>query len=214
MSIRDTVKKAAGLLFTFNPSTDAPSAPVIKPRSVEDILKDSPGPSLNEIKMPLEAPQTSEPILRGDGKVNFGAIYSMATLPEAPLTAEQVLEVLASFPPELPMVTKRATLKVTINAMAKTTGASEESVVADTSRKLAALSAYYEGYGKQADQYVSLAEAEIQNLEAQIASKRASITDAQAKKQMVTEACTEESNRLDDVLEFFSLDVAPSKHAI
>ena len=70
------------------------------------------------------------------------------------------------------------------------------------------------GYGKQADQYVSLAEAEIQNLEAQIASKRASITDAQAKKQLVTEACTEESNRLDDVLEFFSLDVAPSKHAI
>src|SRR5436189_3572768 len=100
MSIKDTVRKAAGLLFTFEPASDEPSAPMVKPRSVEDILRDTPGPNLNEIKVTPQPAlsttpaQPSEPVLSGDGKVNFGTIYRMANLPDSPLTAEQVLEVL------------------------------------------------------------------------------------------------------------------------
>ena len=213
MSIKDTVRKAAGLLFTFEPSENEPQPPVVKPRSVEDILKETPGPTLEEIKMPQPPAQPTEPVIDAAGNVRFSTIYQMAGLPETPLTAEQVLEVLASFPADLPIATQRATMKVTINAMSKSTGASEESVVADTSRKLAALNAFHDGYGKQADQYVQLAESEIQNLEAQITAKRATIQDALSKKSSVIQACTTESERLDDVLEFFSLDVAPSKHA-
>ena len=213
MSIKDTVRKAAGLLFEFEPNPDAPSAPVVKPRTVEEILKDTPGPSLDEIKVPDQAEEPTAPVLSGDGKVNFDSIYKMAKLPDSPLTAEQVLELLASFPPDLPMETRRMTLKVTIGAMGKSTGASQESVVADTSRKLAALSAFHDSYGAQADKYCTLSQTEIQNLEAQIATKKSAMADAVAKKKMVTDACTAESDRLDDVLEFFSLDVSPSKLA-
>ena len=215
MSIKDTVHKAAGLLFEFEPAPDAPSAPVVKPRTVEEILKDTPGPNLDEIKAPAAAPveEPAEPVIGANGKINFESIYKMAKLPDTPLTAEQVLDLLASFPADLPMESKRTTLKITIGAMGKTTGASQESVVADTSRKLAALSAFHDSYGAQADKYCALATTEIQNLEAQIATKKEAMADATARKQMVHDACTKESDRLDDVLEFFSLDVAPSKLA-
>lgn len=213
MSIKDTVKKAAGLLFTFDESEGGSSAAPTPTRSVEQILNNTPGPNLEEIKAPNSPPKDTEPILRNDGKVSFAALYRMASLPDVPMSAEQVLELLNSLPPELPIETKRATLKVTLGAMTKSTGATLESVIADTSRKLAALEAYEENFGKQADQYVELANAEIQKYEAQIAAKKSAIADALAKKQMVATECNVESDRLDDILEFFSLDVSPSKLA-
>lgn len=216
MSIKDTLRKATGLFFELEPESNEPNAPRIQPKTVEQILIDTPGPNLDEIKAPA-SPETpsvpSEPVLGADGHVNFSSIYKRASLPETPLTAEQVIELLASLPSELPIDAKRTTLKVTIDALSKSTGASIQSVVADTTRKLAALDNFHDDYGKGADQYVQLAQKEIANLEAQIAGKKSGIEDAIKKKQTVTEACTAEAERLDDVLEFFSSDNPPSSHA-
>jgi hypothetical protein len=104
-------------------------------------------------------------------------------------------------------------VKITIQAMAKTVPVTPQVIVADASRKLAALAAYEDAYGKQANDFVSKSEAEIKGLEAQIEAKKAAIEDANAKHETMTKACTAEADRLDDVLEFFSLDVPPSKHA-
>ncbi len=224
MRIGDTLKKAAGLFVELPeepepepklgdlPDLSAPLAPAPRPaaKTVEQIVRDSPGPNLDEITIPTQ-PQESP--MSPDGTISFPAIYSMANLPSSPFTAEQVLELLNSLPAELPMETKRATLKVTLSAMAKTLGVSPETVVADASRKLAALAAYAQSYTDQANTYVQKAEIEIAAMEQEIQARRGGIEAAKAKQTQMVQACSTESDRLDDVLEFFSLDVPPSKLA-
>ncbi len=189
------------------PSTQAPAAPT---KTIEQVVREAPGPNLDEIK-PTANP--SLPVIDSAGNVNFAAIYDLAKLPTSPFTAEQVLELLGTLPPDLPLETKRSTVKITVGAMAKATGVTTESIVADASRKLAALAGYAKSYSDQASQYTTKAEAEITALLAEIDQRKRSIEDAKAKQAAMVDACTKESNRLDDVLEFFSLDVAPSKYA-
>ena len=218
MRIGETLKKAAGLfveipeepkLSELSVMADTP-IPKGALRTVEDVVRAQPGPNLDQIKPTVDP---SQPLIDSTGAVRFTDIYQLAGLPSSPFTAEQVLELLSSLPPELPLASKRATVKVTVDAMAKSTGVSTESIVADASRKLAALAAYAKSYGEQAADYASRSEAEIANLEAQIAARKASVEDAKTKQQQIVSACTAESDRLDDVLEFFTLDVGPSKNA-
>lgn len=230
MRISDTFRKAAGLFVQLDDSapaaapqgralsdeefrkamnTPVPGAPT-NAKTVEQIVREAPGPNLDEIKVPDAA--AAQP-LRPDGTVDFNAIYSLASVEGAPFTAEQLLELLATLPPELPLDARRQTVRITIQAMAKTVPVTPEVIVTDASRKLAALSAYEESYTKQANEFVASSESDIKSLEAQIEAKKAAITDAQQKQQSMNKACTDESDRLDDVLEFFSMDVAPSKYA-
>lgn len=175
-------------------------------KTVEQIVREADGPNLNEVKVgatPALAP----------GDVTPAAIYQLANLPVTPFTAEQMLELLASLPPELQLDTKRQTIKVTLSALGKSSGATPETIVTDASLKLAALNAYIESLSRQADTFVVQAETEITALQAQIEEKRGAIQAARQKVLQVTQVCEQESHRLDDVLEFFSLDVAPSKYA-
>ncbi len=218
MRIGETFKRAAGLFVEIPEEqklTDLDvlsSTPIPRavPRTVEDVVREQPGPNLDEIKAAVDPAQ---PVIDSTGAVQYSEIYRLAALPSTPLTAEQVLEILSSLPAELPLPTKRATVKVTIDAMSKSMNVTTESIVADASRKLAALAAYTKSYGDQAAEYISKSEAEISSLEAQIAARKSSIEDAKAKQQQMVAACTAESDRLDDVLEFFTLDIGPSKNA-
>lgn len=239
MNINDTLKKAAGLLFEFDtptltpeqefyktmnsPSSTAKPDPLPKPapaptpsptpapiKRMEQVVREAPGPNLEEIKVPA-TPAT--PIVNTDGSVDYKTIYKMAGIPDCAFSAEQMLDLLGTLPAELPLETKRATVKVTVNAMSQSMGVNAEAIVADASRKLTALAAFAQTYVQQADEYVNKAEMEITTLEAEIARRRQTILDAKAKQSQVNEACHIESDRLDDVLEFFSLDVAPSKYA-
>ena len=231
MRIDETLRRAAGLFVELpDPEPketkpwnvmDAPSAPGPAPklqtpapvqstRTVEQIVRDVPGPNLDEIK---PAATINGQVIDESGSVNFSTIYALANLPSSPFSAEQVLELLATLPAELPMEAKRMTVKVTINAMAKATGVTADAIVADASRKLAALAAYAKSYAEQANQFTTKAEAEIAALEAEIQQRKRSIDEAKNKQATMVQACTAESDRLDDVLEFFSLDVHPSKYA-
>jgi hypothetical protein len=222
MRLTDTLKKAASLVVEFDDSGEVNTpAPGLEPidvpeprasapaKTIEQIVREQPGPNLEDIKVSAPA----EPVISSDGHVNYGSIYRMASLPETPFTAEQVLEVLHSLPAELPIESKRATLKVTLSAMAKTTGVTPETVVADASRKLAALASFAQSYTDQANKYILKCQEEIKNLEAEIERRKMGISEATAKQSQMVEACQTESDRLDDVLEFFSLDVPPSKYA-
>jgi len=223
MPLNDTFKKVYGLFVEVEepvntpfptPPDAVPIVPATPPtkvtKSVEQIASEQPGPRLDEIKV---TPTPSQPIERPDGSIDYPAIYASAGLPPAPFTAEQVLEILASLPEELPMTAKRATMKVTLNAMGAALGVTPESVVADASRKLAALSSYAESYSAQAATYVQTAEAEILRMESEIARRRHGIEEAKARQVRMVELCEKEADRLDDVLEFFSLDTGASKHA-
>lgn len=223
MPLSDALRKVKGFLVETEPGDDepvsatpfptAPGEPAPVPRAtktLEQIAREQPGPSLEEIKVPA-AP--TQPVERPDGTVDYGAIYAMAGLPHAPFSAEQVLEILASLPEALPMEAKRATLKVTLNAMSATMGVTPETVVADASRKLTALGVYAQGNAEQTAAYIQKSEAEIARMEGEIAQRRAKIESAKARQVTMAEACNKEADRLDDVLEFFSLDAGSSKHA-
>ena len=227
MRIDETFRRAAGLFVEMPPeepkptkpwnvmdavAPDAPAAPAPAPiqKTVEQVVRESPGPNLDEIK-PIANPTT--PIIDPSGAVNFTAIYELAKLPSSPFSAEQVIDLLATLPSDLPIETKRSTVKITVNAMSKATGVTTESIVADASRKLAALAAYAKSYSEQATTFTTKAEAEIAALLAEIEQRKRSIEDARTKQTQMVQACTHESDRLDEVLEFFSLDVSPSKYA-
>jgi len=237
MRIDEVLKKAAGLLVELPEEQQKPAKPWsvmddptpsqpiparqpeskladLKPapttRTVEQVVREAPGPNLDEIK-PTANP--AEPVIDGSGNVNYAMIYVLANLPSSPFTAEQVLELLATLPADLPMESKRSTVKITINAMAKATGVTSDAIVADASRKLTALAAYSKSYADQVAQFTTKADAEITALLAEVDQRKRAIEDAKTKQAQMLDACAHETNRLDEVLEFFSLDIHPSKYA-
>ena len=226
MGLREAMRKAAGLLVELPPEPQEPegdltaaemndlvagldqTAPV-PTKTVAQIVHETEGPNLEEIKA---SPTTPLPVTP-EGTADFAVIYQGAGLPAAPFTAEQMLDMLSKLPTELPLDTKRQTVKVTLDSVGKTVGATPETIVADASRKLAALTAYVENLTSQTNEFVTRGEAEISALEAQIEARRKAIQEARHKLTQVTQMCDSESDRLDDVLEFFSLDLPPSKYA-
>ena len=224
MGLQDTLRKAAGLLVELPPEEPKPAATMAdidalfadaeaeaanRTKTVDEIVRESSGPDLHEIAVPatVTAPTTA------DGTTDFAAIYQAAALPPAPFSAEQMLDMLGSLPSELPLDTKRQTVRVTLQALGKASGASPEPVVADASRTLAALLSYADNIGAHSREMLTTTESEITELQAQIEEKRKAIQAAKLQLAQITQACETESDRLDDVLEFFSLDVPPSKHA-
>ncbi len=177
------------------------------PKTVEQIVRDAHGPNLDEIKV-------------GEGSIGKpgvpakpSEIYEAAKLPASPFTAEQMLEMLASLPTELPLDTRRATIKVTLGALGKSMGATPETIVADASRKMAALAAYNDHLAKRTQEFVAREEAAMLELQKQIEAKKQAIIEAKHAQSQALQMSRAESERLDDVLEFFSLDLPPSKYA-
>ena len=238
MNLHNVLRKAAGLLVELPPEepeetprpqnpetgTQTPahdlwaeleaevkqnaSPPATK--SVEQIVRDAHGPNLDQIRVPADTPP---PTAAPDGKMDFTALYQRAGLPASPFTAEQTIDMIGSLPAELPLDTRRQTVRVMITAMGKAIGATPETVVADASTKLAALSAYVESVGQQTSALLQTAEEDIAALQAQIEQKRNAMLEAQQLQAQVTTVCQAEAHRLEEVLEFFSLDIPPSKYA-
>ena len=181
---------------------------VHEPKTVEQLVREADGPDLDQIQIQEISPDaTTGPAL------DFPAIYSAAKLPESQFGAEGMLEMLGSLPPELPLETRRATVKAMLGTLGKNMGATPESIVADASRKLAALQSFNAFMEKKSSDTVAQSEAEIADLESQIDARKTQIQNARAELQRVTRGCEAEADRLDDVLEFFSLDLGASKHA-
>jgi hypothetical protein len=236
MGFQDALRKAAGLIIELPDqpansgnysardididellSEGSPATPRTesKPatKTVEEIVRDADGPNLDEISVDAAAVVAGTSDAAGQATpLDCTAIYNAAKLPASPFSAEQMLDMLASLPHELPLETRRQTVKVTLSALGKTMGATPETIVTDASRKIAALSSYSEHLSKHTDSFTKNAEAEIQALEAQIDAKRKAILEARQQLTNVTQMCLQETDRLDDVLEFFSLDVPPSKY--
>lgn len=178
-------------------------------KTVEEVVRASAGPNLDQIQV---AP-SSVPPLSAEGALDFGAIFRAANLPSVAFSAEQTLEMLANLPANLPLDVKRQTVHVTLSAMGSAIGATAETIVADASRKLAALASYANAVSAETDATVTLAEAEIAALSKRIEEQRVAILQARERQASVQRLCDTEADRLDDVLEFFSLDIGASKYA-
>ncbi|MBB6050531.1 hypothetical protein [Armatimonas rosea] len=180
------------------------------PQTVEQLVRQSAGPNLDEIKVSAE--QTSGALLP-DGKVDVQAIYAGAKLPAVTFGAEQTRELLSKLPPGLSLDMQRQMVAATLTTMGATMGASAETIVADASRKLAALAAYVTDLQKVTSERVSYAQAEIEALEARIAEQKSIIASTQQQLTTAQTQCEAEADKIDDILEFFSLDTGPSKYA-
>lgn len=222
MSIKNILRKAAELVVELpeeEPSAAA-SAPMMKQsesqaapvatKSVEQIVRETPGPNLDEISIP----EDTNPVPKAPaGQVDFSAVYAKAGLTPAAFTAEQAHEVISSLPADLPIEAKRATVQATLHTMGKAMGVNTESVVADAGRKIAALSAYEDILTHQASTYVAQLEAKIGELQSQIGSLQSEIAQTKTMLESAIGTCDAESERLDDVLEFLTLDQSPSRNA-
>ncbi len=234
MFLRDAMRKAASLIvelppepprtplrssdidFDDLPDTELPdyarlpgdsSDDVREPMTVAQLVRQSEGPDLDQIQI------TGEPAnVVGEGALDFAAIYAAAKLPETQFGADEMLGVLSSIPDEVPLQTKRVTVKAVLGGMAQM-GASPENIVADASRKLAALQAFHGFMEKKTTETIQTSQTVIAELEGQIEARRQAIQNARGELARVTQGCEAEADRLDDVLEFFSLDEGASKHA-
>ena len=237
MSIKNVFKKAAGLFVeipedgqdfsdfaaTLNPAPVAPvtprpnptPTPVVVPKiSVNEIVQRTSGPNLDEINLTEE--QAQEALAPG-GVPDFEKVYAKASLPKVGFGAEQAIEVIASLPADLPIQVKRSTVQATLTAMGKAMNQSAsvniESVVADASRKIAALQAFEGTLNLQSNKHIATMQADIQAHQEKIALLNAEIAKTQESLTKALSLCEAESGKLDDVLEFFTLDEGTSKNA-
>lgn len=216
MSIKRILRKAAELVVEMPEQAEdtthfESSQPATK--SVEQIVRDTPGPNLDEIKIPEPEPTTASTPAAPAGQVDFVSVYAKAGLTPSPFSAEQAWDVINSLPPELPLDARRATVQATLSAMGKAMGVNTETVIADAGRKVAALSAYEDVLTHQAKTYTGAIESKIAGLEREIAMYKTEIEQTQAMLASAIEKCDAESAKLDDVLEFFSLDQGVSRNA-
>jgi len=219
MKIKNLMSKAVGLFVETEPGTDAPEegtdslvldAAPVTPRTIEQIVAAAPGPKLEEIQVPKESAE--QPIAVG-GKPDFNRIYNQAGVPVVAFGANEVLDVIHSLPADLAIDVRRKAVQSTLGAMGKAMGVSTESVVTDATRKLKALESYSDKLQLRAEEFAAATEASIAELEKQIAAHRQTLDE---NKQLLADAiaaCEAESDRIDDILEFFSLDISPSKNA-
>lgn len=224
MSIKKILRKAAELVVEIPDQPIDPvsqlqmaeptaNAPIHATKSVEQIIRESPGPNLDEVSIPEDPkPTTTLPLAPG-GHFEFQAVYDRAGLTPAAFTAEQAFDVINSLPQELPIEVRRSTVQATLQAMGKAMGVNTESVIADAGRKVAALAAYEDILTHQADQYIGGLQVQIAELQQQIATHETEIKKTQDMLASAIGRCEQESDRLDDVLEFFTLDQGASRNA-
>lgn len=206
-------------------SSSASSAPAPATATATQVAQSGTGPNLDQIKsaaagavnpsafVPGAPAQASGPGIGPDGKVKLPVIYEAAGIAPTPFTAEQALELIAAMPADLPIEVRRQMVKATLSTIGKTLGATPQTIVADATRKATALESYLESYTRKSEEFTKKVEGDIATLEAQIAEKRKAIETARRRVSELSKFCDQEAERLDDVLEFFSLDVGPSKYA-
>jgi hypothetical protein len=222
MSLKNALRKAASLLVELPPEPEVTAESLLAAtsisetarspqRTVEQVVAAAPGPNLDQIKVPDEVAKT--PPVNPDGSPNFAVIYEQAGVPPVLFGADEALGVIKTLPADLPIDIKRRTVGATLTAMGKAMGVSTDSVVADASRKLAALASFDEQLKGQTAQYVTAATVQIDQLKAQISDYEQRIASAQEKLAKAGELIDAEADRVDDVLEFFTLDVSPSRNA-
>ena len=226
MSLRDAMRKAASLIVELPPEatelnlrssdidldldswpdTDLPAkaqlpgAVAASSQTIEQLARNADGPNSSQTEMTRQPPNAV-----GESALDFAAIYAAANLPPTQFGADEMLNVLRSMPADVPLQTKRVTVKAVLNGMANM-GASPENIVADASRKLAALQAFEGFMERKTGETIETSESEIARLESQIEARRQSMKNAQSELARVTQECGSEADKLGEVLEFFSLD--------
>jgi hypothetical protein len=178
------------------------------------------GPNLDQVSVKVDPPVAGTPVnefvlpkKKPDNTWDFTPVYSASNLVPGAFSAEQALEIIRSMPAELPMEVRRKTVGASIGTLGKTLGVTPESIAADAALKIAAIQDFQSKVDGNFAEYANKANSAIAEYERKIAELKNSIQNAQGKSSELKNACIEEIDRLDDVTEFFTLDIGSSKYA-
>ncbi|GAB4456063.1 MAG: hypothetical protein OHK0029_13350 [Armatimonadaceae bacterium] len=180
-------------------------------RLVEQAVLDSEGSKLEAVR--LGTGSDAPPLMSGK-TLNFPALYSKVSLPEPTFSAEQMLEMLGKLPTEMPLEMKRKTVDVALGMLGKHINTNGETLVTDTTRKMTTLATFAQEYEKKTSERVAATETEIAALLAQVEEKRQAVKAANERLATVQEICVAETDRLDNVLEFFKSDAPDLIHQV
>ena len=146
-----------------------------------------------------------------DGLVSFDRLYAQAGVPVVPFTAEQALDMLHNMPPGVSEDSRQQIINITLAALGRSVGGTPEAIVADATRKEAALSAFRQTRGDGLADLTTAAEAHIADLQREIAKSQDMITQAKHQYEALAQGCQDEEARLDTVVDFFSQTPAARK---
>jgi hypothetical protein len=138
-----------------------------------------------------------------DVPLDLSAIYRRFSVPVAPFSAEQALDLIEAVPQGVDRATRKRMACGMLNALTRSAGVVPRDVATDASAKIAALNEHVKELAQQTDSLIQRAEAEIQSLQGQIEQKRQTIVDERAKSGLLARKCQEESRRLGSVVEYF-----------
>jgi hypothetical protein len=146
-----------------------------------------------------------------DGMVNFERLYQQAGVPLVPFTAEQALDMLRNMPAGVSDDSRQQIITVTLAALGRAVGGTPEAIVADATRKQAALQAFRQTRGDGLADLTAAAEARIAELQREIAKSRDMVEKAKHQYEALAQGCQAEEARLDTVVDFFSRTPAPRR---
>jgi hypothetical protein len=177
----------------------------LRGKSVGELLKELEGPEPEQIQQAVQAAGPVLPAAQG-GQVDFTSIYAQAQIQPLPFGAEQTLELIQSYPADMPVPIRRQALDATLRTMGRAMNITKEAIVADASRKINALAAYEEAAKRERDAAVASAQEHLRQLQAQMEAEQARITAAEQQYRALVERCEAEGHRLDQVQEFLTVD--------
>ena len=223
-------KKLASIFVETEDDKQAPaSAPGKQPHEMDDIDRQlaeltqlnqnagkapvgAPAPSGVPAQTPAPAPAPAPqkvPTITA-GKLDYQAVYDLASVTKAAFGAEDASKMINELPTELPIPIKRQTFKAMLNAMAAI-GVTIDTILNDAVHKIAALQSYSNGVQKQVDDFKSKGDLEITNVESQIAQLQQKITNIKAQQvqagqtgELTHKLCQDEIDRLTSISTFLS----------
>ena len=139
-----------------------------------------------------------------DGLINFDLLYTQAGVLTVPFTAEQALDMLSHMPAGVSEEARQQVINVTLAALGRSVGGTPEAIVADATRKQAALQKFRQTRGDQLVELTSAADGRIADLQSEIAKSQDMIEKAKRQYQILSDACAAEATQMDKVVDFFS----------
>lgn len=171
-------------------------------------LRLNPSPASAAVSANAGAEDTSSPV-DPDGLVEFEKLYAQAGVRAVPFTAEQALDMLQHMPSGVSEEARQQIINATLSALGKSVGGTPEAIVADATRKQAALQEFRQTRGNQLGDLTSAANAKVADLQREIAKSQAIAEAARRQYAQLSENCKTEEARLDTVIDFFSDTPAP-----
>lgn len=139
---------------------------------------------------------------------DFNAIYRQRGISPLNFTAEQALQMLAKLPLELPVETKRQTVRAMLDSISASLAVTPAALVEDAARKIEALNDSIDIGTKQANDCVSTTEAEIAVLKNQILERQRLVEEVRRQQDRLTREYRTEADRLATLVEFFGPSAA------